>query len=259
MNTSLVPVPFYGNTLYLVDINNEPYTPMKPIVEGMGLDWEGQRQKLSRTKERWGAFVIKVQIPGDDQVRDTVLMPLRKLPGWLMTLQPSRVKPEVREKILRYQNECDDVLWNYWTKGFALNPRAGAEEHLLIREVDALNRRIALIEKSLRSSAPPEKGSETPVRTLPRYTPEQKEAIRLYRKLEKSGKTNEKTEFFLSEYGLLLETLKQTYLKERREKCLPDPENSADFVAWLVVEYPDVLQKAEARFVAVHNQKRRDA
>ncbi len=37
--SALLPVPFHGNPLYIVEHNGEPYTPMKPIVEGMGLDW----------------------------------------------------------------------------------------------------------------------------------------------------------------------------------------------------------------------------
>ena len=257
MNTSLVHVPFYGTILFLVDVNGEPYTPMKPIVEGMGLAWNGQFEKLNRNQERWGIRVTR--IPSESGEQETLCMPLRKLPGWLMTIHPTRVKPEIREKILRYQNECDDVLWEYWTKGIAVNPRGLSEFDILVRRIDALTQRVARLENLSRSSPPSGRPPEESVRGLPRYTPEQKEAIRLYRKLEKSGKTNEKTEFLLSEYGLLLETLNQTYLKERRKKGLPDPEDSADFVAWLVVEYPDVLQKVEARFVAVHNQKRRDA
>lgn len=257
MNTSLVHVPFYGTILFLVDVNGEPYTPMKPIVEGMGLAWNGQFEKLNRNQERWGIRVTR--IPSESGEQETLCMPLRKLPGWLMTIHPTRVKPEIREKILRYQNECDDVLWEYWTKGIAVNPRGLSEFDILVRRIDALTQRVARLENLSRSSPPSGWPPEESVRGLPRYTPEQKEAIRLYRKLEKSGKTNEKTEFLLSEYGLLLETLNQTYLKERRKKGLPDPEDSADFVAWLVVEYPDVLQKVEARFVAVHNQKRRDA
>lgn len=257
MNTSLVHVPFYGTILFLVNVNGEPYTPMKPIVEGMGLAWNGQFEKLNRNQERWGIRVTR--IPSESGEQETLCMPLRKLPGWLMTIHPTRVKPEIREKILRYQNECDDVLWEYWTKGIAVNPRGLSEFDRLVRRIDSLTQRVARLENLSRSSPPSGWPPEESVRGLPRYTPEQKEAIRLYRKLEKSGKTNEKTEFLLSEYGLLLETLNQTYLKERRKKGLPDPEDSADFVAWLVVEYPDVLQKVEARFVAVHNQKRRDA
>ena len=121
MTNALVPVPFHGVTLFLIKQNNEPYTPMKPIVEGMGLDWNGQHKKLRSNELRWGISVM--EIPSERGVQETLCMPLRKLPGWLMTIHPSRVKPELREKILRYQNECDDVLWEYWTKGHATNPR----------------------------------------------------------------------------------------------------------------------------------------
>lgn len=39
-------VPFHGDTLYLVSYNGEPFTPMKPIVDGMGLDWASQFTKI---------------------------------------------------------------------------------------------------------------------------------------------------------------------------------------------------------------------
>lgn len=121
MNASLVPVPFHGHTLFLLDQNNEPYTPMKPIVEGMGLAWQVQHRKLDSNKERWGITMMVIPSKSGDQ--ETLCMPLRKLPGWLMTIHPSRVKPEIREKIIQYQNECDDVLWKYWTEGHATNPQ----------------------------------------------------------------------------------------------------------------------------------------
>lgn len=34
-------VPFHGTNLFLVSINNEPYVPMKPVVEGMGMNRPG--------------------------------------------------------------------------------------------------------------------------------------------------------------------------------------------------------------------------
>lgn len=61
-------------------------------------------------------------IPSEGGAQETLCMPLRKLPGWLMTIHPTRVKPEIREKIIQYQNECDDVLWKYWTEGHVTNP-----------------------------------------------------------------------------------------------------------------------------------------
>lgn len=44
---STINVPFHGAELYVVNHNGEPYTPMKPIVEGMGLDWKSQHKKIS--------------------------------------------------------------------------------------------------------------------------------------------------------------------------------------------------------------------
>lgn len=109
-------VPFYGNSLFVVDHNGEAYTPMKPIVEGMGLDWKSQFNKL---KSRFNTCVVEItmQLPGDKQRRSVVCMALRKLAGWLHTISPNKVRPEIRENVIRYQEECDDVLYEYWTKG----------------------------------------------------------------------------------------------------------------------------------------------
>lgn len=52
-------------------------------------------------------------------------MPLRKLPGWLANIESGKVKNlEARARVIQYQNECDDVLWQYWNEGIAVNPRA---------------------------------------------------------------------------------------------------------------------------------------
>lgn len=48
---------------------------------------------------------------------------LRKLAGWLHTINVGKVRADLREKVARYQNECDDVLYQYWTKGEVVNPR----------------------------------------------------------------------------------------------------------------------------------------
>jgi hypothetical protein len=51
-------------------------------------------------------------------------IPLRKLPGWLMSIEPGKVKDAaVRSRVIQYQNECDDALWQYWNDGIAVNPR----------------------------------------------------------------------------------------------------------------------------------------
>ena len=116
-----IAVPFHGNTLFVVEHDGQPYTPMKPIVEGMGMDWASQFTKL-KSNPRWG--VVKITIPTSGDMQEAICLPLRKLMGWMMTIYPNKVKPEIRDSIIRYQNECDDALWDYWTKGQATRQSA---------------------------------------------------------------------------------------------------------------------------------------
>ena len=119
---STINVPFHGAELYVVNHNGEPYTPMKPIVEGMGMDWASQFTKM---KQRFKTCIVKItmQLPGDEQRREIICLALRKLAGWLQTISPNKVRPEIRDKVIQYQEECDDVLYEYWTKGHVINPR----------------------------------------------------------------------------------------------------------------------------------------
>ncbi|WP_244595215.1 phage antirepressor N-terminal domain-containing protein [Escherichia coli] len=119
---STINVPFHGAELYVVNHNGEPYTPMKPIVEGMGMDWASQFTKM---KQRFKTSIVKItmQLPGDEQRREIICLALRKLAGWLQTISPNKVRPEIRDKVIQYQEECDDVLYEYWTKGHVINPR----------------------------------------------------------------------------------------------------------------------------------------
>ncbi len=114
--THALTIPFYGDTLYLVEHNGEPYTPMKPIVEQMGLAWQPQHRKFQDDPDRFSITLMVIQLPGDVQNREVLLMPVRKLFGWLMTVSPNRVKPAIRDKVIRYQKECDDILWEHWSK-----------------------------------------------------------------------------------------------------------------------------------------------
>lgn len=111
---STINVPFHGNNLYVVNFNGEPYVPMKPIVEGMGLAWGAQFIKI---KQRFGKGVSEIEIPTKTGNQNMICLALRKLAGWLHTISPNKVKPEIRDKVIQYQEECDDVLYEYWTTG----------------------------------------------------------------------------------------------------------------------------------------------
>lgn len=112
---STINVPFHGDSLYVVNYNGHPYVPMKPIVEGMGLTWQSQFEKV---KQRFKSTITEIVIvAADGKERNMLCLALRKLAGWLHTISPNKVKPEIRDKVIRYQEECDDVLYEYWTTG----------------------------------------------------------------------------------------------------------------------------------------------
>nr|WP_243454246.1 phage antirepressor N-terminal domain-containing protein [Oceanisphaera pacifica] len=118
--TEAITVPFYGAQLVLVEHNSQPYTLIKPLVEGMGISLQGQNDKFKANQVRWG--IKKILIPSTGGKQKMVSLPLRKLLGWLMSINPNRIKDlVVKERIILYQNECDNVLWDYWTRGEAIN------------------------------------------------------------------------------------------------------------------------------------------
>ncbi|EAO6096721.1 phage antirepressor N-terminal domain-containing protein [Salmonella enterica] len=120
MQVSTINVPFHGDSLYLVNQNGEAFVPMKPVVEGMGLDWASQFTKI---KNRFSKGVVEIAIPSKGGIQSMTCLAFRKFAGWLHTINVGKVRPELREKVSRYQEECDDVLYQYWTKGKAENPR----------------------------------------------------------------------------------------------------------------------------------------
>ena len=112
---NMMTVPFHGDSLYVVNHNGEPYVPMKPVVEGMGLAWQSQLAKLRR---RFASTITEiVMVAEDGKRRNMVSLPLRKLAGWLQTISPNKVNPKIRDKVIQYQEECDDVYGGQETAG----------------------------------------------------------------------------------------------------------------------------------------------
>ncbi|MGL5597704.1 MAG: phage antirepressor N-terminal domain-containing protein [Aeromonas sp.] len=109
-------VPFRGDNLYLVECDGQPYVPMKPVVEGMGLAWQVQHRKLA---SKFSKGIIEMVIPSAGGNQSMLCLSLRKLPAWLYSIQSGKVSIEIREKVIAYQEECDEVLWQYWTTGTA--------------------------------------------------------------------------------------------------------------------------------------------
>lgn len=142
----LMPVPFYEDTVVLVGKDNEPLVSMKPIVINMGLDWKSQHAKVT---DRFSSVMVEITTTGGDGKQYAMTcLPLRKLPAWLYSISPNKVKPELRDKIIRYQEECDDALWDYWSNRSNAHHTGSPD----IRQQIVLSRhRIALLKEMQRT------------------------------------------------------------------------------------------------------------
>jgi hypothetical protein len=143
LNGHLSAVLFDGDDLVLADHNGQPYVAMKALVAAMGLAWQPQHAKLT---ERFASTVtIIVMVADDGKLREMVCLPLRKLPGWLYSINPGKISAELRPKVLRYQAECDEVLWRHWTNQQPLNSQRGltaAEHNGLLKRRAELRREL---------------------------------------------------------------------------------------------------------------------
>lgn len=111
--SNLLPVNFHGDKVYLVEgPNNEPYVVMGTVVKSMGLAWESQLVKLKSDK-RLSMMMIVIETNAGPRIGACI--PLRKFPVWLNGLNPKKIQdPLLKEKVIQYQDECDDVLWESW-------------------------------------------------------------------------------------------------------------------------------------------------
>ena len=137
LSPALTPVSFHGEVIDFVSSNGQPFVAVKRITANLGLSWQPQHRKLM---EKFGSVVTEMMTTGADGKQYLmVCLPLRKLAAWLNTISINKLAPALRQKVKQYQDECDDVLWDYWTKGFVVNPRM-AQVTLTMNESIALSK-----------------------------------------------------------------------------------------------------------------------
>ncbi|EEW3677185.1 TPA: phage antirepressor N-terminal domain-containing protein [Escherichia coli] len=120
VNTSYVP--FNGQQILTAVAAGVTYVAMRQIVENIGIDWTGQSVKLRKMKDKFNCRDISM-VAADGKLRKLLCIPMKKLNGWLFSINPEKVRADIRDKLIQYQEECFTVLHDYWTKGHVVNPR----------------------------------------------------------------------------------------------------------------------------------------
>lgn len=81
---------FHGSPLVTFEHAGERWVVMRPVVEGMGLDWASQFTKLKGSQSRFNHCDIAT-VGADGRQREMTCIPLRRYPMWLATINPARI------------------------------------------------------------------------------------------------------------------------------------------------------------------------
>jgi hypothetical protein len=80
------------------------------LCENLGLERTAQTRRIQRHAVlSKGLAALDIQTPGGVQALQCLKLSL--LPLWLSGVQASRIKPELQEQLIRYQEEVADILW----------------------------------------------------------------------------------------------------------------------------------------------------
>lgn len=119
-------VQFHGQPVIMALSAGVAYVAMRPIVENLGMSWSTQVRKLSAASDKFNcvhmnmvgaAGSVHMNTPLKGGIQEMLCIPLRKLNGWLFSINPEKVRSDIRDKLIQYQEECFSVLYEYWAKG----------------------------------------------------------------------------------------------------------------------------------------------
>lgn len=113
-------ITFYDDEIRLVVVQRggqqQAYVPIRPICEFLDVAWSPQLRRINRDpilSEVTSSVTVTVTEGG--QRGQMLCLPLDYLNGFLFGINANRVKPEIRERLLRYQRECYQVLAQAFT------------------------------------------------------------------------------------------------------------------------------------------------
>lgn len=130
-----ISLPFNGQHIITAMAAGIAYVAMKPIVENLGMSWGTQQQKLMRQMGKFNCIHMNM-VAGDSKLRQLLCIPLKKLNGWLFSINPEKVRADIRDRLISYQEECFTALHDYWTKGTALRqPESTVDDRTPLRGI----------------------------------------------------------------------------------------------------------------------------
>lgn len=114
MNAKPKVIKFNQQQIPVYFVGDKPFVAMKSICENIGLQWEAQLKRIKRNHVLNASMSIMDMVAQDGKIRDVICLPFGMLNGWLMGVDANKVKPEIKDTLIKYQLECYDVLYQHF-------------------------------------------------------------------------------------------------------------------------------------------------
>lgn len=143
-----VEVEFHGQRIETFWDGEDAWVSVKRICDNLGVDHATQSRKI-KTNQAYSGRGCLITTPSNGGIQETYCLHLKALTLWLASIQPNRVKEEIRENLIRYQRECMDVLTDHFF-GQRQQPLTAAEQLLQTAQVMVEHeQRISEVERRL--------------------------------------------------------------------------------------------------------------
>lgn len=147
---------FYGDEIRGVRVTRTPsgrsdlFVPLRQLCDYLGVSYTGQRERIERDPVL-STKLQPVQLTTSGGPQEMQCLPLDYLNGWLFGINANRVKAEIRDRVIRYQEECYMVLRDAFQGPAAQDSLAQVEQlgHALItlaREQRVFDHRLSVAE-----------------------------------------------------------------------------------------------------------------
>lgn len=167
----IVEIPFHGGVMIAQKSDDgEIHAALKPICENIGIDFNGQKQRLERTP--WATMCIIHTVASDGKRRDMTAVNRKTLTMWLATIDTNRLSNEqARQNVTVYQKEAAEALDKYFNDGGAIRvSEADSDEDILAKAVLVAQKTIERKNQQLQAKDRQIKALEPKARALDDFT-----------------------------------------------------------------------------------------
>lgn len=104
------------NNVDIVATSDEQMVPIRPLCEALGIDANGQKQRIERDEILSSTACMIHAVAADGKEREMYCIPYMYIFGWLFSIDTSKVNEEARPSVLRYKEECYRALYLHFTE-----------------------------------------------------------------------------------------------------------------------------------------------